>query len=239
MADIGALVAAAGRGRRLGAGGNKLFLLLEGKPILVYTLEALASSPLIDAIVVAVGPGEEEACRRLIAAYALDKVTAVVVGGETRQESVARALRRLDRRYAWVAVHDGARPFVSSALVAAVVAAARAGGAAVPGVPLRDTVKSLKEEGLVRQTLAREGLVAVQTPQVFARWLLEEAHLRAAKEGFLGTDDASLVERLGHPVRVVPGSYLNLKITTREDLALARGYLTLLAQGNERERYQA
>jgi 2-C-methyl-D-erythritol 4-phosphate cytidylyltransferase len=225
VADGGAVVAAAGQGRRLGAGKNKLFLPLQDKPLLAHTLEALAKSPLIGAMVVAVGSGEEEACRQLVATYDLKKVAAIVVGGATRQESVARALHRLGREYSFVAVHDGARPFVFPALVAAVVAAARTWGAAVPGVPVKDTVKVLDGQGRVGQTLVRDRLVAIQTPQVFARQLLEEAYARAAQEGFVGTDDASLVERLGHPVQVVPGDYRNLKVTTREDLELARVYL--------------
>lgn len=230
-------MAAAGRGRRLGAGRNKVFLPLRGRPILVYALRALEESPHIGEIVVAVGPGEEDECRRLVADHGFEKIRAVVAGGATRQESVRRALSYLGPEIKLVAVHDGARPFASCALVAAVIAAARTWGAAVPGVPPRDTVKILEgQKQQVYKTLPREHLVAVQTPQVFARHLLEEAYARAEQEGFTGTDDACLVERLGHPVRVVPGDYRNLKITTREDLEVAETYLAagIVPFGQER-----
>jgi 2-C-methyl-D-erythritol 4-phosphate cytidylyltransferase len=228
MPDVGAVVAAAGRGSRLGAGRNKVFLTLRGKPILLWAVGALAESSLIGEIVVAVAPGEEEECRRLLEEYRLSKVEAVVAGGPTRQESVRKALGCLSKEFALVAVHDGARPFVSEGLLAALVACAARRGAAIPGVPVKDTVKLLGEgESKVWQTLPRERLVAAQTPQVFRRELLEAAHQKAAQEGFTGTDDAALVERLGHPVWVVEGDYRNLKITTREDLQLAEFYCSM------------
>lgn len=238
MPDVGAVVAAAGQGRRLGAGKNKVLLPLGNKPVLVYALRVLEESPAIGEIVVAVGPGEEDECRRLLNEHGFTKIRAVVAGGATRQESVRRALSHLGPECSLVAVHDGARPFASPALVAAVIAAARLWGAAVPGVAPRDTIKVLDSQGQrVHATLPRGDLVAVQTPQVFARHLLEEAHARAAREGFTGTDDASLVERLGYPVRVVPGDYYNLKITTKEDLEVAEMYLAAglapLGQGGE------
>jgi len=224
--DVAAVVVAAGRGERLGAGGNKAFVRLAGHPLLAYTLAGLEAIPEVRYVAVAVGPGEEELCRELIRAYLFKKVAVVVTGGASRQESVARALRAVDSRYSMVAVHDGARPFPSPALLRALTEAAEPQGAAVPAVPPRDTIKRVnRQEDRVIETLPREELVAVQTPQVFSRSLLEVAHARAAAEGFLGTDDAVLVERLGHPVRLVPGDYHNLKITTPEDLALAEFYL--------------
>ncbi|MGB9887662.1 MAG: 2-C-methyl-D-erythritol 4-phosphate cytidylyltransferase [Moorellales bacterium] len=227
MSELAAVVVAAGRGERLGAGRNKAFVDLGGHPLLAYCLAGLEASPEIAAVVVAVGSGEEDACRRLLRPYRLSKVVEVVAGGATRQESVARALRAVDPRYRWVAVHDGARPFVSPELVRELADAARARGAAVPGLALRDTVKRLEGAAdRVAETLPRERLVAVQTPQVFSRSLLEEAHRQAEAKGLIATDDAALVESLGHPVWVVPGDYRNLKITTPEDLELAEFYLS-------------
>jgi len=146
----------------------------------------------------------------------------VAAGGEVRQQSVALGLARLPRGPALVLVHDAARPFVSRELIDRVLAVAARGAAAVPGLPLSDTVKETDTAGLVVRTVPRERLVAVQTPQAFPREMLETAHQRARSEPAAGaTDDAALCERLGHPVRVVAGSARNIKVTTAEDFALA------------------
>lgn len=225
MADLGVLVPAAGKGRRLGADINKLYLPLRGRVLLSYTLVALESCPSVGSIVVAVGKGEEDQCRRLVAELEISKVSAVVLGGATRQQSVGLALEALDDRYELVAVHDGARPFFSTGLMDRVAEAARLWGAAVPAVAVKDTIKLVDNQGKVERTLSRERLVAVQTPQVFRRDLLREAYASAIREGFEATDDASLVEWFGHRVAVVPGEPENLKITTPEDLIFAEIYL--------------
>src|SRR5262249_15110845 len=148
----------------------------------------------------------------------------VVAGGAERQESVWRALQAVSERTRWVVVHDAVRPFVTGDLVASVLAAARRYGAAACGLPVRGTGKRVRGE-VVEATLDREGLWLIQTPQAFSRVLLAEAHEKARRDGFLGTDDAMLVERLGEPVRVVPGRLDNIKLTTRDDLGLARLWL--------------
>ncbi|MFQ6671753.1 MAG: 2-C-methyl-D-erythritol 4-phosphate cytidylyltransferase, partial [Candidatus Tectimicrobiota bacterium] len=160
----------------------------------------------------------------LIEPYGLTKVGAVVAGGAERQDSVAAGLERVPPEAHVVVVHDGVRPFVTTAMVAAVVEAAQAVGAALTAIPVTDTVKRVAE-GAVVETLSREGLFRVQTPQAFRREVLAEALRRARTDGVVATDEAALVERLGMPVQVVAGAETNLKVTTPEDWALAEGML--------------
>jgi 2-C-methyl-D-erythritol 4-phosphate cytidylyltransferase len=191
-------------------------------PILVATLRVLARTRGLAGIVVAVPEAHVAATRRLLARMRLPRIVEVVVGGADRQESVWRALQRVPERAERVLVHDAVRPFIDPALVERVLAAAT-GGAATCGVPVRETVKRVKD-GAVEGTIPREGLWLTQTPQAFTRALLWEAHDKARRDGFAGTDDAVLVERLGTTVAMVPGLPGNLKITTREDLQTARSW---------------
>jgi 2-C-methyl-D-erythritol 4-phosphate cytidylyltransferase len=216
-----AVVPAAGSGRRMGARRPKQFLRLGGIPILVRTLRALERSRVVGGIVVATPPGAVAATRRLLARHRLRRVLAVVPGGPRRQDSVRLALAAVPPRTGLVVVHDAVRPFVTPSLVRRVAAAARRFGAATCGLPVRETVKRARA-GTVEATLEREGLWLVQTPQAFSRALLWEAHEKARRDGIEGTDDAVLVERLGSPVRMVPGLPHNIKITTPEDLVRAR-----------------
>jgi 2-C-methyl-D-erythritol 4-phosphate cytidylyltransferase len=217
-----AIVPAGGLGARLGARRPKQYLRLGRAPILVATLRALARTRGLGGIVVAVPEAHVEATRRLLARQRVPHVAEVVAGGADRQESVWRALQRVPERARWVIVHDGVRPFIDGALVERVRAAA-AGGAATCGLPVRETVKRVRQ-GSVEATIDRDGLWTTQTPQVFTRALLWEAHEKARRDGFAGTDDAVLVERLGTTVAMVPGLEQNLKITTREDLRTARAW---------------
>lgn len=228
-----ALVPAAGRGERmrraLGATGGlapvsgKLFLPLAGRPILRWTLEALQASPAIEATWVAAPPGGVSELATTLEGWGLK--AHVVEGGESRQESVSRLVEALPPSVEWVVVHDGARPLVDAALVERVLAAALREGAAACGLPVHETVKRVAATGLVVETVERDGLWTVQTPQVFRRELLLEAHRRALADGASGTDDAALLERLGHPVRMVPGSPANVKVTTPDDLTRAEAWL--------------
>ncbi|MEW6545926.1 MAG: 2-C-methyl-D-erythritol 4-phosphate cytidylyltransferase [Bacillota bacterium] len=213
---VGAIVAAAGQGERLGM-GPKALLPLAGLPLLAWALESLQDSGVVDEIVV-VAPADVEGQVRGLARE-FPSVSAVVPGGAHRQESVYRGLGALTPAVAWVVVHDVARPFAAAALVLRVVEAAKEVGAALAAAPVVDTLK----EGAttVRRTVPREEMWQAQTPQAFRRDWLEEAHRRARAEGFLGTDDSVLVERLGYPVKLVPSSRHNLKITLPEDLKLA------------------
>ncbi len=173
----------------------------------------------------------DKAQAELVEPYGLEKVGAVVAGGARRQDSVAAGLKALPREASVVVVHDGVRPFVTAEMVSAVVGGAEEVGAAVTAVSAADTIKRV-DGGVVVETLKRDGLFCVQTPQAFSRGVLAEALERAEAEGVVGTDEAALVERLGRPVRVVPGSRYNLKVTTPEDWALAE--MVLRAEDDRR-----
>lgn len=211
-----AIIAAAGQGSRMGALANKQFIKIAGQPVLARTLLCLKGHA--DRYILVARPGEEEQVRE-IAAGILPQFE-VVTGGESRQDSVYNGLVAA-RGSDYVLIHDGARPFASASLIKRVVEAAKSGGAAIPGIPVNDTIKQLSGS-LVQTTLTRETLRAVQTPQAFAWDLVFKAHEQARREGFVGTDDASLAEKIGHPVQVVPGEEGNIKITTPEDLHRAR-----------------
>jgi 2-C-methyl-D-erythritol 4-phosphate cytidylyltransferase len=219
-----AIVPAGGLGARMGSRRPKQYLRLGRVPILVATLRALGRARGLAGIVVAVPEARVAATRRLLIRLRVPKILAVVAGGADRQESVWRALQRIPEGADRVVVHDAVRPFVDAALVERVLAAAAA-GAATCGLPVRETVKRVRD-GAVEATVSREGLWLTQTPQAFTRAVLWEAHDKARRDGFAGTDDAVLVERLGVTVTMVPGLPRNLKITTPEDLETARAWST-------------
>jgi 2-C-methyl-D-erythritol 4-phosphate cytidylyltransferase len=191
--------------------------------MLLRSIRPFAAHPRIGPIVVVLPEAEAAKPPAWLAPLLSGRLT-VTAGGETRQQSVANGLARLGPEAGIVLVHDAARPFVDAGLIDRVLQVASLGAAAVPGLPLADTVKETDTAGLVVRTVPRERLVAVQTPQAFPRQMLETAHQRARGDaGGTATDDAALCERLGHPVRVVPGSPRNIKITTAEDFVLAEG----------------
>jgi 2-C-methyl-D-erythritol 4-phosphate cytidylyltransferase len=203
----------------MGAGRPKAFLSLAGRPLLLHAAEAFETAPDVEAIVAVVPAGEQRAAHDLLAP--LRKVTAVVVGGATRQDSVRAGLAALPAGFdGIVLVHDAARALVEPSLIASVIRAAADVGAAIPVLPLVDTIKRVRD-GAVSETLDRSDLAAAQTPQGVRRALLEEALDRAARDGVTLTDEAMAVERLGGRVAVVVGSSRNLKITTPHDLRWA------------------
>jgi 2-C-methyl-D-erythritol 4-phosphate cytidylyltransferase/2-C-methyl-D-erythritol 2,4-cyclodiphosphate synthase len=222
MDRAAAIIVAAGRGTRFG--GDKLFRLVRGRSVLHWTLAAFEQCAAIDTITLVVSEESREAAEALVAGAGFNRVAAIVPGGAERQESVFNGLRAAPPA-PLVAVHDGARPLIAPALIARCVEAAGEHGAAAPALRVADTLKRTDPEGWMRETVDRRPLRAIQTPQVFEWSLLWEAHEAAARAGFAGTDDASLVERLGHPVFAVPGDPRNLKVTTPEDLALAEALL--------------
>lgn len=209
-----AVIVAAGRGTRMGE--DKVWLPLGGIPVVAYSLEAFAACPDVEMLVLVVGRDRLEDGRELAARLGIS--ASVTEGGERRQDSVRRGLSLIGEAEI-VAIHDGARPLVSPELIEVCYRAAERDGAAVPGIPLRDTVKRVSADGWVVETVDREGLWSVQTPQVFRAELIRRAY--EALDGEV-TDDAAAVEMMGHPVRVVPGDPLNVKLTTREDLEVAR-----------------
>lgn len=219
-----AVVPAAGSSRRMG-GGSKLLLDLEGAPVLARTLVSLQLAQRVDEIVIAAREEEIEEVSRLCRSYGISKCTKVVRGGKDREESVLRAALESDPASTLLAVHDGARPLVTPRLVDRVCAAAARCGAAAPAVPIKDTIKRVRDGGAVAETVDRSVLRAVQTPQVFEADLLRAALQSALEAGAVLTDDCAAVERLGKVVFLVEGEEENIKITTGADLYLARAVL--------------
>lgn len=209
---------AAGRGRRMGAGENKVFLPLMGRAVLAHTIEAFERCGSVEEIVVVAALDEMARVEAMAGDERFGKIVRVVPGGAERQISVAAGLEALGTEGALV--HDAARPLVTPALIEACCAAAEKAGAAAAAVPVKDTIK-VSEGGMIVATPDRSSLLAVQTPQAFGRLALLEAHRSAREAGVAATDDAMLFERLGLPVAAVQGHESNLKITTPEDLLVA------------------
>ena len=229
MSDVGtvaAVVPAAGRGERLGPGTPKALRPLGGVPMLVHSVRVLARARAVDLVVVAAPAEDVSEVRRILADHDAGAEVRVVAGGDSRQDSVRRALAELPPDVDVVLVHDAARPLVPVEVVDSVVGTVRAGAAAVvPVLPLADTVKRVALDGTVLETLDRSALRAVQTPQGFVRAVLAAAHEAAAAQGVDATDDAGLVEAAGHPVRVVAGAEEAFKVTRPLDLVLAEAVL--------------
>ncbi len=213
---VGAIIAAAGSSQRLG-GTDKISLVLGGKPLLAWAVDTCQDCVLIQQIVLVLSDKNIELGRKLAAERTWSKVTEICLGGKRRQDSVGIGLKKL-KGCDWVLVHDGARPFLTTALIRNGLEAAVSSGAAVAAVPANDTIKISKENGFVAQTLPRQRVWLVQTPQIFRFDIIDRAYQQLTEEV---TDDATLVERLGYEVKIYPGSYYNIKVTTPEDLALA------------------
>jgi 2-C-methyl-D-erythritol 4-phosphate cytidylyltransferase len=228
---VGAIIVAAGTSSRMG-GIDKVFTQLGKEPLLARVVAVFQGCPSVDEVVVVLARRSVGQGRRLVKDYGWSKVAAVCAGGPRRQDSVKEGLRRLGA-CDWVVIHDGARPCVSVDLVERGLRAAQGSGAAIAGVPVKDTIKIVSRRHIVQQTPARQSLWAAQTPQVFRYDLIAEAYGQAATEV---TDDSALVEELGSKVEVYMGSYQNIKVTTPEDLAIAEFFLSsneqaLLAPG--------
>ncbi len=221
MPNLAVVIPAGGVGTRFGRSTPKQFMRFGATPILVATVRHFTAHPAVRGIVVAAPEAYVARTRRILAPIARRAPLVVVAGGRTRQDSVWLALQAAPDDAQIVVVHDGVRPLITRQLIDAVVAAADVCGASICALPVTETVKRVRGD-LVESTLDRSELYEVQTPQAFRADLLREAHEKARRDGVIGTDDAMLVERLGHPVRVVPGLPENVKITTPEDLRRAR-----------------
>lgn len=221
MGKVGVVIAAGGGGKRFGGRVSKQFLHLGGIPILQRSVEVFARLRSVDEIVVTSPKGHVQRVERLLARLGSGKILSIVPGGKERQDSVWNGLNAFLSKPDVVLVHDAVRPLVTKRTVNAVIVATRKFGAAVVGVRLQDTVKSEGKRGFYSHTLDRSKLWAVQTPQGFTFDALMKAHRSARHVGFVGTDEASLLERLHHPVRIVEGETTNIKITTRRDLHFA------------------
>lgn len=226
MAKVTALVPAAGMGKRMGKTVAKQFLLLGDKPLLAHTLLAFQRAAEIDEIIPILSQEDMETClSEIIERFHITKVKTLVAGGKERQDSVANGMHKLAKDAAVVLVHDGVRPFVTPEMISACVDRAKKGECVTVGVPIKDTIKEVSADGMVRKTLERSKLWAVQTPQAFPAKILKHAYDEAQRLRIFATDDAALVERTGGAVRMIMGSYENIKITTPEDLLLAEEIL--------------
>ncbi|MDF2854201.1 MAG: 2-C-methyl-D-erythritol 4-phosphate cytidylyltransferase [Neobacillus sp.] len=217
------IIPAAGQGKRMGAGKNKLLLTLNEIPVLIHSLMVFENDELCDGIILAIHPQDEAVFYTLLKKYRISKVRDLVPGGKERQDSIYNALKTVTTD-GIILVHDGARPFIRKEHIHQLVVTAEETGAAIIGVPAKDTMKTVRNN-LVVDTVERSSLWAVQTPQAFRIPILIRAYEQAEKEKFIGTDDSSLVERIGHPVAMVAGDYDNIKLTTPEDLYFAEAIL--------------
>lgn len=231
MNRIIAILPAAGLGTRMGSDLPKQFLELDGVPILIHTLRRIASCDSVSEIIVATRGDEVSRLQERLRQEKFRQPVRVVKGGDSRQDSVAAALEQVPNDTELVLVHDAVRPFVTREQITRVIEEARKRHAAILGIPAMDTVKEVKraslpeDVALITATIPRERIVLAQTPQVFSTTLLKEAFARAKSDGVVASDEAGLVERMGHEVHVVQGSERNIKITRPSDMELARFYL--------------
>ena len=214
----GVVIVAAGTGSRMNMGNNKQFIKLEGKEIIAYTIEKFYNNSNIEDIVVVVKEDESEFFKKEILDKYNFKNVKIAYGGKERQDSVYNGLKLLDEKCDVVLIHDGARPFVSDKIIDKSIEEAKEHKAIVVGVPVKDTIKVIDNDKNIVDTPNRSVLWAVQTPQTFDYNILIDAYKDAFKNKFYGTDDAMLVERIGYKVKMLEGSYNNIKITTQEDL---------------------
>jgi 2-C-methyl-D-erythritol 4-phosphate cytidylyltransferase len=233
MNHVTAIVLAAGSGVRLASPIPKPLIKIGATPLIIYSLRTFNEHQAIDDIIVTAHHDTRERIIREINRYGISKVRHVILGGKRRQDSVALALRVLPQDTDTVLIHDGARPFVDQRCITTAISAVTYSGAAIVGVPVKNTIKRILPKGrhrcLVQETLPREVLYEIQTPQVFQKDLIQRAYKRYGREK--ATDDAMLVEKLGGKVSVVMGSYSNIKITTQEDLVCAQQLAAMNQRG--------
>lgn len=229
MAQFAVILPAAGRSSRFGdPSRKKIDADLDGRAVWLRAVEPFVNRDDVVQIILGIAAEDRESFERRSGASIAFLNIRVIEGGEERYDTVARALEVVDPSCDFIAIHDAARPCVTTDLIDAVFAAAIAHGAALPGLPVTDTLKRAGADGLVRETVPRAGLIAVQTPQAFRRDWLEQAYAERSRVGEAITDDAQLVAAIGHPSVVVPGSPFNLKITTAPDLRLASAVLKVM-----------
>ncbi|MFZ3590879.1 2-C-methyl-D-erythritol 4-phosphate cytidylyltransferase [Bacillus sp. DJP31] len=218
------VIPAAGQGKRMNAGINKQFIQLGQLPVIIHTLSVFEHDPDCTGIILVINEKETATFEEMLWTYQIKKVQHLVRGGKERQHSVYNGLVKMDSNVELVLVHDGARPFVTIEKIHELVHVASKQGAAILAVPVKDTIKKVTNN-LVDETVERSSLWAVQTPQAFRVAILVEAYEQAIRAGFIGTDEASLVEYLGMPITIVMGDYENIKLTTPEDLTYGESIL--------------
>lgn len=221
-----AIILAAGQGSRMNAEINKQYIDLGGRPILSYTLQAFDENTAIDEIIIVIHKNEVELLNnKVLNLYECRKNIKIVYGGNQRQESVRNSLMEVGDSTAIVLIHDGARPFVTQRMIFDCLEGAEFFGAVSVGVPIKETIKIINEDKFVSYTPKRENVWITQTPQAFKTEIIRKAHEFALRENLLGTDDAMLVEEMGASVKMLEGDYRNIKITTPEDLIIAKAIL--------------
>lgn len=229
-----AIIPAGGSGTRMKSGVSKQYLLLGGIPILVHTLRVFQETPAVDDIFLVLPAHEIESARqKIVEKYNLTKVNRILTGGRHRQDSVKSGIDALGAGYDIVIIHDGVRPFISPELLDMTIKEVTVAEAVTLGVPVKDTIKAVGADGLVNRTLKRKELWLTQTPQAFAASLIKEAYIHAYADGYYGTDDAVLVERMGIKVKMLLGSYDNIKITTKADLRWGELFLKMRGERDE------
>jgi 2-C-methyl-D-erythritol 4-phosphate cytidylyltransferase len=206
----------------MNAGMNKQFMDINGRPLLAHTLDAFQKCKAIDKIILVAGKDELQLCReQILDAYGFDKVDRLVEGGYERQQSVCNGIAQLGDDCEVVVIHDGARPVITADIIERCIEGARLYGAVSAGMPSKETIKILDSSGFVECTPKRDKVWVTQTPQAFRSDIIRKAHANAVSEGISGTDDAFLVECLGIKVKMIEGSYENIKVTTPEDISIA------------------
>ena len=220
-----AVIVAAGKGKRMGTEISKQFLPLRGKEILTHTVEKFEAAKHIRDIILVTGQDSLQDVRDMVQEYNWKKVVSVVAGGKERQDSVWNGLQAVSADTEIVLIHDGVRPFVTEEILNDSIETAMEMGGCVAGVPAKDTIKVCNAENIAVATPDRSTLWQIQTPQTFRKELILQAYAQAKEDGFTGTDDASLAEHSGYPVKVIMGSYRNIKITTKEDLLVGEAFL--------------
>ena len=220
-----AVIVAAGKGKRMGTEISKQFLPLGGKEILAHTVEKFQQASAIRDIVLVTGADSQQDVQDMVREYGWNKVVSVTAGGRERQDSVYNGLKQVGKDTEIVLIHDGVRPFVTEEILEDSIAVALKMGGCVAGVPAKDTIKVCNVENIAVATPDRSTLWQIQTPQTFRKELILQAYKEAKADGFIGTDDASLAEHSGYPVKVIMGSYRNIKITTKEDMLIGEAFL--------------
>ena len=223
---VSVIIAAAGNSTRYGTGNSKQFLLLEGVPVLIKSVQAFEQIDEVKEIIITARKQDFDVIESFLQQYNIKKVKSVVEGGATRQDSIAAAVKKVSEETEIIAVHDGARPLVSKETIIGVIEKAVEKGAAACAVPVKDTIKIIDSSGKIVTTPDRASLRAVQTPQVFDFALYKEAIDKAVSESKQYTDDCQLIESMGHPVYLTDGDYENIKITTPDDLLVAEKFLS-------------
>lgn len=227
------LLPSAGQGKRIGGSVRKPFLTLGGRPILAETIERIHSVGYISEIIPILQEGDMEFClEEIVERYGFHKIKRIAPGGHERQDSVYNGLKLVSPRSDLVFIHDGVRPFITGDLVEEVIKTAIENDGSVLAVPVKDTIKEVDRNGNIKKTFQRDHLWSIQTPQVFRYNIIMEAYEKAYRDNFYSTDDASLVERIGGKVKVVMGSFYNIKITTPEDLVLGEIILNIQNKGD-------